>query len=136
VALGADARGAAPGRDGEVVDIAIRRPGDAMCCAVGAKEFAGRAGLGVRGQWQVSIAVAELATNVLRYADEGTLRLSRASGPPERVVVEIVDRVRSRDVPPVGPGLGVGLECVHRMMDHVAIESGPSGRRVVAWKVR
>jgi serine/threonine-protein kinase RsbT len=115
----------------------IRLPGDAECCAVGARAFAGRLGFTVRRQWEVSIAVSELATNVLRYADEGTLTLSRAPDPPERVVVEIVDRAREAGGPRSGgPGLGVGLECVHRMMDHVAIETGPRGRRVVAWKYR
>ncbi len=70
--------------DGErdQVAIAIRRPGDAECCAVGARAFAGRCGFTVRRQWEVSIAVSELATNVLKYADEGTLTLSRAMGPP------------------------------------------------------
>jgi phosphoserine phosphatase RsbX len=130
--------------EGDRLAMPIRLPGDAECCAVEARAFAGRHGFTVRRQWEVSIAVSELATNVLRHADQGTLTLSRASDPAERVVVEIVDRARVAGGPAgggaLGPaprlGLGVGLECVHRMMDHVAIETGPRGRRVVAWKYR
>ena len=125
--------------EGDRLAMPIRLPGDAECCAVGARAFAGRLGFDVRRQWEVSIAVSELATNVLKHADEGTLTLSRAADPPERVVVEIVDRARPDDWPRRGGGLGVGLECVHRMMDHVAveaIETSPRGRRVVAWKYR
>jgi anti-sigma regulatory factor (Ser/Thr protein kinase) len=136
----AEAPRAAAGRDeGDRLAMSIRLPGDAECCAVGARAFAGRLGFDVRRQWEVSIAVSELATNVLRHADEGTLTLTRAGDPPERVVVEIVDRAREGQGPSRGPGLGVGLECVHRMMDHVAIEAietSPRGRRVVAWKYR
>ena len=137
---GRGAVGEGEGRDregGQELAIAIRRPGDAECCAVGARAFASRLGFTVRRQWEVSIAVSELATNVLRHADEGTMTLSCAMGPPERIVVEIVDRARAVAEPSTGaPGLGVGLECVHRMMDHVAIETRPGGRRVVAWKYR
>ena len=123
--------------EGDRLAMPIRLPGDAECCAVGARVFAGRLGMSVRRQWEVSIAVSELATNVLRHADEGTLTLSSPVDPPGRVVVEIVDRAREASGPRgPGPGLGVGLECVHRMMDHVAIETGPRGRRVVAWKYR
>jgi negative regulator of sigma-B (phosphoserine phosphatase) len=136
--------------EGDRLAMPIRLPGDAECCAVGARAFTGRLGFDVRRQWEVSIAVSELATNVLRHADEGILTLSRATDPPERVVVEIVDRAReapieerggarAADGPRPARGLGVGLECVHRMMDHVAIEAietSPRGRRVVAWKYR
>jgi negative regulator of sigma-B (phosphoserine phosphatase) len=129
------------GDDPSSLAIAIRLPGDPECCAVGARAFAGRLGFTVRRQWEVSIAVSELATNVLRHADDGVLTLSHVPGPPERVVVEIVDRARpASDVggpnPHGLPGLGVGLASVHRMMDHVAIEARPEGRRVVAWKYR
>jgi phosphoserine phosphatase RsbX len=135
VVLGAPARGSTAEGDGDRIAMPIRLPGDAECCAVGARAFAGRLGFTLRRQWEVSIAVSELATNVLRHADEGTLTLSRAADPPERVVVEIVDRAREAGGPQ-SRGLGVGLECVHRMMDHVAIETCPRGRRVVAWKYR
>jgi phosphoserine phosphatase RsbX len=131
--------------DGDRLAMPIRLPGDAECCAVGARAFAGRLGFTVRRQWEVSIAVSELATNVLRHAEEGTLTISRAADPRERVVVETVDRARPVPCEPRGSsggdarggqGLGVGLACVHRMMDYVAIETSPRGRRVVAWKYR
>ncbi len=136
VVLGAPPAVPAGRDDGDRVALPIRMPGDAECCAVGARAFAGRFGFTVRRQWEVSIAVSELATNVLRYADGGTLTLSRPEDPPDRVVVEIVDRAARDAGPRASHGLGVGLECVHRMMDHVAIETGPGGRRVVAWKYR
>jgi anti-sigma regulatory factor (Ser/Thr protein kinase) len=131
--------------DGDRLAMPIRLPGDAECWAVGARAFAGRLGFTVRRQWEVSIAVSELATNVLRHADEGTLTISRAADPRERVVVETVDRARPVPRAPRGSsggdarggqGLGVVLACVHRMMDYVAIETSPRGRCVVAWKYR
>ena len=91
VVLGAPPRASTARNEGDRLAMPIRLPGDAECCAVGARAFASRLGFTVRRQWEVSIAVSELATNVLRYADEGTLTLSRAVDPPERVVVEIVD---------------------------------------------
>ena len=90
---------AAPDRDGhDAVQIAIRTPGDAECCAVEARAFAGRCGFDVESQWELAIAVSELVTNVLKFATEGTLTITYArhaghrADARDRVVIEVVDR--------------------------------------------
>jgi anti-sigma regulatory factor (Ser/Thr protein kinase) len=125
--------------------VSVRAPGDAHRAAHEARHFARRAGLGTRGQWEVSIVAAELATNVLKYAGAGELRLSRALAPRAAVVLEAIDCGRGvaddalaltdgdDDQPEVGLGLGLGS--VHRLMDHVDIDTVlGSGTRIVARK--
>ncbi len=159
VAVGSRPIPSAPPSDpggSESVKVAIRAAGDAECCAVEARAFAGHLGFPVKRQWEVGIAVSELATNVLKFAPEGTLTMTHARDARERMVVEVVDRGNgitdvgmaaadgfsegaflSPDRPRrAGQGLGVGLGCVHRMMDHVTVETSGAGTRVVAWKYR
>jgi anti-sigma regulatory factor (Ser/Thr protein kinase) len=143
-------------RDLDALTIAVRTPGDAECCAVEARRFAARHGFAVKAQWQVGIAVSELATNVLKFAPEGALTVRFAMDPRERIVLEMSDRGRgmadaraaaddgfsegarlTADQPRrPGQGLGVGLGTVHRMMDDVVVETSPAGTRVVACRYR
>jgi serine/threonine-protein kinase RsbT len=157
VAIGlANAQVAAGVGDARALSFDIRVPGDAEFVAVSTRTFAERAGFGTKAQWQLGIAVSELATNVLKFGKEGRLSLTLAGSPREHIVVEVTDRgagiadVRlastdgfSEGAPlggdrPRGPGqgLGVGLGTVRRMMDDVEIETGPSGTRIVARKFR
>ncbi len=146
-----------PAPDGpESFTLAIRVRSDAECAAVAARAFAGRTGFGLKAQWQLGIAVSELVTNVLKFGLEGRLTLKFVGEPRPGIVAEVVDHGSGiSDVDrarvdgfsegalldaqrPRRPdqGLGVGLGCVHRMMDHVAIDTGETGTRVVATKFR
>ncbi len=142
-------RAALPDRaleEGERV-VPIRMRGDAECAAHEARTFAKRAGLGARAEWEVSIAASELATNVLKFAGAGEVRLRHVMLPREAIVVEAVDRghgianVHAAVVDGFSErpsaGLGVGLGSVHRLMDHVDIQSDVrTGTRIVASKYR
>jgi anti-sigma regulatory factor (Ser/Thr protein kinase) len=137
--------------------IPIRMPGDAECVAQEARAFTLRAGFGARAQWEVSIVASELATNVLKFAGAGEVKLRHVRAPREAIVVEVMDG--GRGIPDVraavtdgfsegalrrvdeplreGQGLGLGLGTVHRMMDTVSVESDPAhGTRITAWKYR
>jgi serine/threonine-protein kinase RsbT len=145
--------------DGQSVTLGLRMAGDAEYAAVAARDFADRSGFGMKAQWQLGIAVSELATNVLKFGGEGSLTMTLARDPRdprECIVVEVADRgsgigdvaraatdgfsegaLLGGDRPRApGQGLGVGLGSVHRMMDDVAIDTGPTGTRIVARKYR
>jgi phosphoserine phosphatase RsbX len=147
----------APAQNPSEREIPIRIRGDAECAAHEARAFALRAGFGPRAQWEVSIVASELATNVLKFAGVGEVRLRHVHTPREAIVVEGVDSGRGiADVRAAlvdgfseggalgvdrprreGQGLGVGLGSVHRLMDSVSVETGPArGTRIIAWKYR
>ncbi len=137
--------------------IPVRVRSDAECAAQEAKAFALAAGFGARAQWEVSIVASELATNALKFAGAGEVRLRHILEPREALVVEATDagqgisdvqaaiadgfsegaRLSAERPRREGQGLGVGLGSVHRLMDAVKIDSDPArGTRVVAWKFR
>jgi negative regulator of sigma-B (phosphoserine phosphatase) len=137
--------------------IPIRMRGDAECAAQEAKAFTLRAGFGARAQWEVSIVASELATNVLKFAGAGEVKLRHVRAPREAIVVQVVDGgggiadvraamvdgfsegapLYSEGPPRKGQGLGLGLGTVHRMMDTVNVESDAAhGTRITAWKYR
>ena len=92
------ARGPGPGRARRRPDRDPHAGGDAECCAVEARAFAGRCGFDVESQWELAIAVSELVTNVLKFAIEGTLTITYARhaghgvDARDRVAIEVVDR--------------------------------------------
>ncbi len=134
--------------------IPIRVAGDAECAATAIRAFAARLGLPTRAQWEISIAVSELASNVLKFAGAGSLQMRHEREPRAALVVEVSDGgagigdvgaavvdgwseggALTPDRLAVARGLGVGLGSVHRMMDAVQIVSEPGcGTRVVATK--
>src|SRR3954469_9242530 len=91
----------------------------------------------------LSLAVSELAPNLVRHADGGELRLAIVEGARGRGV-----EVESRDAGPgiadvdlaledgysTTGGLGSGLPAARRLMDEFAIASDDRGTRVVARK--
>jgi anti-sigma regulatory factor (Ser/Thr protein kinase) len=113
------------------IDLPIRRQDDVQVVATSAREFAAGLGLGGRGSWEIGIAAAELAQNVLKYGVEGLLTL-RTDG--ESLVVEAVDRGPGFGAAGSRPGLGEGLAAVTRLMDSSEVLSTPLGARVIAKK--
>ncbi len=91
----------------------------------------------------VVLAVSELATNLVRYAQGGEIVLSSVDGPRG-----IGIQVESRDLGPgianvgqaledgfsTGGGLGSGLPATQRSMDEFAIATDSNGTRIVARK--
>jgi len=108
-----------------------------------ARALARTVGLDANAVECVTLAVSELATNLLRYAPGGEIVLDLAEGRRGRGV-----RIESRDGGPgiadltlalrdgysTGGGLGHGLPGVRRLMDDFEIESGPDGTLVRAHK--
>jgi serine/threonine-protein kinase RsbT len=110
-----------------------------------ARALAVQQGFAAADAERIVLAVSELATNLLRYAQQGELILSAVQGARGASV-----EVESRDAGPgianlgraqedgysTGGGLGGGLPGVRRLMDEFEISSGPSGTRILARKWR
>jgi negative regulator of sigma-B (phosphoserine phosphatase) len=140
---------------GEGRDIPVHERSDAECAALEARTFAQGLGFEPRAQWEVSIAASELATNIVKYAQRGLIRLRTEQSPRSALVLEAIDQgfgindvnaafkdgfSRGEKLLPdrprgEGQGLGVGLGSVSRMMDTVDVHSDPArGTRIVARK--
>jgi negative regulator of sigma-B (phosphoserine phosphatase) len=125
--------------------VPIRVAGDAQVAAFETRRVAGELGMPARAQWEAGIAAAELASNALKYGNEGVLTLRVMRGDVSELVIEVSDRglglprdaARNAQQQPFSSrnGLGVGLESVRRLMDDLEIQSFPKrGTRVVARK--
>jgi phosphoserine phosphatase RsbX len=115
--------------------VSLRSRADAQVAANEARKFAAELGFGTRVQWEIGIAAAELASNAVKYGQEGVLALRRAREPHLALVVEVSDRGAGMGNAPSseGTGLGVGLESVKRLMDDVEVRSIDGlGTRVTA----
>lgn len=113
--------------------IRIAVESDAQIAAFETRSLAGMVGMSNRAQWELSIAVAELANNAVRHGAGGLLSVSHDLTSDE-IVIEIADAQRSLDAPH-RPGLGVGLEASRRMLDSLEFIRDPGrGTRVVARK--
>lgn len=90
----------------------------------------------------VALATMELATNLMRYAEGGELRIGRVTDPRPGLVLESEDqgpgipdlRAARRDGFSSGSGMGSGLGSVERLMDESEFTSSPAGTRIVARK--
>jgi serine/threonine-protein kinase RsbT len=98
-------------------------------------------GFDVEGAESVVLATVELATNLLRYAQGGEIRLAPVAG-PRGVGVQLesrdagpgiadIDQALSDGFSTTG-GLGSGLPAVRRLMQTFVLESDTSGTRIVA----
>lgn len=91
----------------------------------------------------VTLAVVELATNLVRYAQRGELLVTPVENGLQIESTDFgpgiadVDRAME-DGFSTGGGLGAGLGAVRRLMDEITIVTGPEGTRIVArkWLVR
>jgi serine/threonine-protein kinase RsbT len=114
---------------------------DRFGCALAVRMFALRVGLSARAAEELALAASELASNVVRHADSGSLELRRVASPRAHVLMICRDRgpgIRDpkaalkdgysggRMLPPDAPrhhGLGRGLGAIERLVDELCIES-------------
>jgi serine/threonine-protein kinase RsbT len=92
---------------------------------------------------RVALAASELAMNLYRYATKGEIAL-RAVSDRGRHGVEIESQDTGPGIPDTdlafqdgyttGGGLGSGLPSARRLMDELALTTGPAGTRIVARK--
>jgi serine/threonine-protein kinase RsbT len=125
------------------IRLAIAADGDVGRARRAARALARDQGLGQAEAEAVALAVTELTTNLVRYAQDGEIVLSAVQGSRGGGV-----EVESRDAGPgisdldralrdgfsTGGGLGSGLPGAHRLMDEFEIITGPTGTRIVARK--
>ena len=111
-----------------------------------AKEAAGKLGFDPVAAEEIALAVIELATNLVRYAQGGQLTLTPLEE-SSRVGLEVLAQDAGPGIPDVERALtngfstsgsrGMGLGAVNRLMDEFDIRSRPrAGTRVVARKWR
>ncbi|MDI3289636.1 ATP-binding protein [Polyangium sp. 15x6] len=128
---------------------------DRFWCAAEGRRYAAVIGFDAKAQGEVAICIAELVSNVAKFAGQGTLTLSTVTEPRLGIRIVVEDAGPGIDNPAsvfqdgfsegkwiepgsqrrIGQGLGVGLGAVARMMSHVEMENVPSrGLRVVCIK--
>ena len=100
-------------------------------------------GFSVQGAAAVALAAVELATNLLRYARGGEIRISAIEGIRGKGMqleshdagpgIAEIDRAL-QDGYSTGGGLGGGLPAVRRLTDEFELHTGPGGTHVVARK--
>ncbi len=131
--------------------IPINRDPDIARCQVRVRAFAKQAGFDERGAWELTIAVSEAATNMLKYAGGGEVVLTVDHTNKSCVAFEARDRgdgipkleyamqdqvsegsnLRETADPRNRRGLGLGLGAISRMVDELEIEDREGGGTVV-----
>lgn len=107
-----------------------------------ARSAASAAGCGPITTECVVLAASELATNLVRYAPGGELRITGLTVPQPGVLLESEDggpgipdlAAARRDGFSTSAGLGIGLGAIERLMDESDFRSGPAGTTIVARK--
>jgi serine/threonine-protein kinase RsbT len=137
-------------------DIEVAREADIFVCQRRARALAAALGFDVRAQWEITIAVSEAASNILKYAGAGRVILRRLDDEPGGLEFEATDTgggIRDldsalRDGVSCGhdlsedprvttrSGLGLGFGTMRRLMDSLAVESTAGGTRVRARRWR
>jgi serine/threonine-protein kinase RsbT len=123
----------------------ISNHNDRLAAAAVARNYARALGLSTRESQEVALSVAELASNAIRHAGGGEVRLRRVEEPFPALEVLVLDRgpglheesaFRERESPRVhGEGLGAGLGAVRRMMTSLSIGARlGGGTAIVALK--
>lgn len=121
--------------------VPIVTPADVATARRVARTLAADLGFAPVDTERVVLAVSELATNLVRYAQQGAILLAPLATAQGRGL-----QVESHDAGPgianlsqalqdgfsTGGGLGHGLPAVQRLMDEVTITTAPHGTRIVA----
>ena len=123
---------------------AVSQPSDNAPVVCGARQMLAEMGFDETKSFLIATAVSELATNIIRYAETGTITLRDVDGGDRRAFVVI-----AKDLGPgiadikkalqehysSGQGLGLGLSSVKRIMDEFDIQSEPGkGTHITAIK--
>ena len=124
-------------------------------CAAEGKRFAASLGFDATAQGEIAICIAELVSNVAKFAGHGTITFSAVDEPRMGMNIVVEDagpgiedletsmqdgfsegRKLEAGMPRrTGQGLGVGLGAVSRMMNHLEITNVPQqGLRVSTTK--
>jgi serine/threonine-protein kinase RsbT len=125
---------AAPGAQRlDPVVVPVDTEQDIVNARLSARAFAGRLGFGATDQSKIATAVSELARNIHRYAQRGSISVNALD--PPRVGLRIVARDQGPGIPNLPlilsgqyksrTGLGLGLLGCKRLMDEFAVETGP-----------
>lgn len=123
----------------------ISKPSDRHAAAVVARTYALDVGLSERESHEVALCVAELASNAIRHAGGGDVRLATVEQPFLALAVVVIDRgpglteerAFAEPTEPRLPGesLRSGLAAVRRLMTQVDIRArAGGGTEVVALK--
>jgi serine/threonine-protein kinase RsbT len=131
----------APGEE----HIDIRGAVDVERARRAARVLTGSLGFSRVEQEMVTLSVSELATNLVRYAVEGSIVL-RATLSPNRIGIEVESRDRGPGIATTraavhggrstGEGLGAGLAAVRRLMDDFELHTAPTGTIVICRRWR
>jgi anti-sigma regulatory factor (Ser/Thr protein kinase) len=114
----------------------VRHGGDVITAGRAARDYASDVGFAGVECDQIALAVSELASNLVRHAGGGTLRMSTVTAADRTgIVIETEDQgpgiVRAdralADGFSTAGGLGTGLGTVHRIMDELDFSARPSG---------
>ncbi len=97
------------------------------------RDMAKKAGFNLADEVMVATAVSELATNILRYAASGRIRVAVIQNDDGRIGIEICAEDKGKGIRDLklamqdnystGESLGLGLPSVERIMDEFEIES-------------
>jgi|GEM_PF-1418245 len=124
----------------------IQRSTDAVYIAHHTKTLLARWGFPKAFRWQLAIAISETATNIIKYGEQGEIRISYLQD-PIGVEFEAVDQGAGfQDLPLAMKdgisqgqsiqevlfiqernGMGFGLGAIQRMVDHLTIQNRPGG---------
>jgi signal transduction histidine kinase/DNA-binding response OmpR family regulator len=127
-----------------LLSVRIHHEHDIVAARQRARQIAGALGFDATEQTRIATAVSEIARNAYAYAGGGRVEYSvDGETPPQLLIVTVSDkgngianlddvlagRYRSRT------GMGLGIVGTRRLMDHFAVQSGPSGTTVTLKKI-
>jgi serine/threonine-protein kinase RsbT len=121
----------------------LREESDVWAARPKVREACQRAGCTEAATEALTIAVSEVARNIIVYAGDGELFMGVAAGAKAlAVVVKAVDRgpgiadlgAAMTDGYSTGGSLGLGLPSAKRLVDEFEIVTGPAGTTVTMWK--
>ncbi len=128
-------------------ELPILEQADVVVAQVEARSCAAALGFSKKEQWEIAIALTEAATNILKYANKGTIHVRRLSDDPPSLEFEALDR--GPGIPHIGDalldgysegsfrgqclhvseakGIGSGLPAIQRLMDSLVVTRRAGG---------